>query len=205
MTSGKRLTIGVTVNLERYENLRVTVEGDVDTLEDAKNLACYLDGVLAGLGKNDPETERQIANYRFRVLSGKEKVTEGVPDRVPDDVATEAAKAVPDDVPLCEPKPKRVPEPDEHMGMPVQSNTDTRKEVSSGLSEPKAFAAPTGPTTPAGLAAPAAPAAPEIPETGFFCADCGVTISKQEHKLGRLFVDRPLCRSCLETLQKTQH
>jgi hypothetical protein len=42
-------------------------------------------------------------------------------------------------------------------------------------------------------------------ETGFVCADCGVSISKQEDKLGRLFVDRPLCRVCLEALQKAQH
>ena len=39
---------------------------------------------------------------------------------------------------------------------------------------------------------------------GLVCADCGAPISKQENKLGRLFVDRPLCRSCLETLQKAQ-
>ena len=71
MTPGKRLTIGVTVNLERYENLRVAVEGDVETVEDGENLARYLDDVLAGFGKNDPETEKQIANYRFRVLPGR--------------------------------------------------------------------------------------------------------------------------------------
>ena len=164
MTSGKRLTIGVTVNLERYENLRVAVEGDVDSLEDAKNLASYLDGVLAGLGKNDPETEKQIANYRFRVLSGKEDRAEGVV--------------------LPVPEPKVAPEPDVHTEILVQSNTDTREKAPSAVSVPPV---------------------PGIAETGLFCSDCGVTISTQEHKLGRLFVDRPLCKACLQTLQKTQH
>jgi len=164
MTSGKRLTIGVTVNLERYENLRVAVEGDVDSLEDAQNLASYLDGVLAGLGKNDPETEKQIANYRFRVLSGK---IDGADDEV-----------------QPEPKPLVAPKPDVPPKIPLQSNTDTKKEAPSPV---------------------CAPPATGIAETGLFCADCGVTISTQEHKLGRLFVDRPLCKACLQTLQKAQH
>ncbi len=163
MTSGKRLTIGVTVNLERYENLRVAVEGDVNTKEDADNLARYLDDVLAGFGKNDPETEKQIANYRYRVLPGR----------------GDAA----DDVILSQ-QEDRVKESDVHAGTPVQSDTQTGGVmVSDGCT----------------------PVVPVPAGTGYLCADCGVSISKQEDKLGRLFVDRPLCRACLETLQKAQH
>lgn len=172
MAAGKRLTIGVTVNLERYENLRVAVEGDVDTLEDAENLARYLDDVLAGFGKNDPETEKQIANYRFRVLPGR------------GDAAEDAALSGP------EPKEASEPEiPDAHAGVPVQPDTPAGGEGPSGV-----FASEAARMT-----------VPAKNESGLFCADCGAPISKQENKLGRLFVDRPLCRPCLEALQKAQH
>ncbi|WP_165076988.1 hypothetical protein [Methanogenium sp. MK-MG] len=163
MTPGKRLTIGVTVNLERYENLRVAVEGDVNTREDAEMLARYLDDVLAGFGKNDPETEKQIANYRFRVLPGRG-------DAADDTVLSERGK--------------RDAESYVHAGMPVQSDTQTGGVMESGA---------------------CAPAVPAQAETSLFCADCGVSISKQEDKLGRIFVDRPLCRACLDIIQKAQH
>jgi len=163
MTSEKRLTIGVTVNLERYENLRVAVEGDVETIEDAENLARYLDDVLSGFGKNDPETEKQIANYRFRVLPGKGDV-------VADGILSQQEEIV--------------PESDVPAGMPVHSDTQTRQMSTSGV---------------------CSPVVPAQAETSFFCADCGAPISKKENKLGYLFVDRPLCKACLETLQKAQH
>ena len=163
MTPGKRLTIGVTVNLERYENLRVAVEGDVNTKEDADNLARYLDDVLAGFGKNDPETEKQIANYRYRVLPGRGDAADDVVLSHHEQTDTES---------------------DVDAGMPVPSDAQTGGVVKSDGR---------------------APVVPVSAETGFVCADCGVSISKQEDKLGRLFVDRPLCRVCLEALQKAQH
>ena len=173
MTPGKRLTIGVTVNLERYENLRVAVEGDVETRKDAENLVRYLDDVLAGFGKNDPETEKQIANYRFRVLPAAE-----------DETDTGA-----DGTPLQEPL----------------LQDDARKDMDAGVGEGVAM-------TPANEMQPnegtdtgvPAPSAQPQKTAGPVCADCGAPITKQEDKLGRLFVDRPLCRSCLETLQKEQ-
>lgn len=158
MTPGKRLTIGVTVNLERYENLRVAVEGDVESREDAENLVRYLDDVLAGFGKNDPETEKQIANYRFRVLPGA------------DDAADNMAGT---------------------GGGAVTADEDAATEGDTGPGDTVA-------TTPV----PETHPSPE--KAGPVCADCGAPITKQEDKLGRLFVDRPLCRSCLETLQKEQ-
>ena len=172
MTPGKRLTIGVTVNLERYENLRVAVEGDVNTLEDADDLARYLDDVLAGFGKNDPETEKQIANYRFRVLPGR------------GDAAGDAMDAAEGPV-LAEEEPKTDADtgPDEAAAVLLHSDVQTGNEDDTGV---------------------CTPSAPAEEKNGFYCAECGKPISKQEDKLGRLFVDRPLCRACLETLQKAQ-
>ena len=170
MTPGKRLTIGVTVNLERYENLRVAVEGDVETIEDAENLARYLDNVLAGFGQNDPETEKQIAHYRFRVLPGR------------GDAAGDAADASGDTM-----------VPEEESDADAVSDEETPMTSQSDIQ--------TGDVADTGVCTPSRPS-PE--RDGLVCADCGAPISKQEDKLGRLFVDRPLCRSCLETLQKAQ-
>lgn len=67
--SGKRkLSIGITVNLENYENLKVEVEGEAEDGKDAGDLIGYLDTVLSRLGRNDPETEKRIDSYRRRVL-----------------------------------------------------------------------------------------------------------------------------------------
>lgn len=171
MAPGKRLTIGVTVNLERYENLRVAVEGDVETVEDAENLARYLDDILAGFGKNDPETEKQIGNYRFRVLPGR------------GDAAVDGADAPEGERAPEGPEPDADAARDEETGVPLHS--DSHKE--EGL-----------------VADVRTPPRPAPGGVSLVCADCGAPISKQEDKLGRLFVDRPLCRSCLEALQKEQ-
>jgi hypothetical protein len=67
--SGKRkLSIGITVNLENYENLKVEVEGETDGEREAEELIEYLDSVLSRLGRNDPETKKRIDSYRRRVL-----------------------------------------------------------------------------------------------------------------------------------------
>lgn len=175
MAPGKRLTIGVTVNLERYENLRVAVEGDVNTLEDADDLARYLDDVLAGFGKNDPETKKQIANYRFRVLPGRGDAA--------GDAVDAADGAVPAEEELETDADTVIGEIGEAADVILHSDVQTGNEADAAV---HTHSAP----------------AEEI--NGFHCAECGKPISRQEDKLGRLFVDRPLCRACLETLQKAQ-
>jgi len=70
MSSQKTLTIGVTVNLEHYENLRLEVSGDVDSPEDAENLSQFLDSILGCFGKNDPATAERVNSYRRRVFPG---------------------------------------------------------------------------------------------------------------------------------------
>jgi hypothetical protein len=69
MASKKKLSIGITVNLENYENIRLEVDGEVESRGDAEALVAYLDDVLAGMGRSDPATARKIDSYRSRVLS----------------------------------------------------------------------------------------------------------------------------------------
>ncbi|HOC84773.1 MAG TPA: hypothetical protein PKJ67_09190 [Methanoculleus sp.] len=68
MPGKKEVTIGITVNLENYENLRLEVEGDVETHEDVDDLIMFLDGMLARLGRGDPATAERVDAYRRRVL-----------------------------------------------------------------------------------------------------------------------------------------
>jgi hypothetical protein len=73
MRSRKTLVIGVTVNLEHYENLRLEVSGEVESTHDAEDLIGYLDEVLGQLGREDQTTADRIDSYRRRVLAGSGK------------------------------------------------------------------------------------------------------------------------------------
>ncbi|EHQ35382.1 hypothetical protein [Methanoplanus limicola] len=67
MPDKKKLRIGVTVNLENYENLRIEVEGDISGDESPDELINYLDMVLGKFGSNDPDTKKRVDSYRRRV------------------------------------------------------------------------------------------------------------------------------------------
>lgn len=68
MSGNRKLSIGITINLENYENLRLEIEGEVATENDADELVSYLDSVLSRLGRNDPGTADRVDSYRRRVL-----------------------------------------------------------------------------------------------------------------------------------------
>ena len=71
MGTRKNLTIGVTVNLEHYENLRLEVTGEVGSAEDAGELAAFLDEVLGRFGRGDPVTAGRVDSYRTRVFPAR--------------------------------------------------------------------------------------------------------------------------------------
>ena len=73
MGGPKTLTIGVTVNLEHYENLRLEVSGEVDSPEDAEEISRFLDTILVRFGRSDPATAERIDSYRRRVLPGSQR------------------------------------------------------------------------------------------------------------------------------------
>jgi hypothetical protein len=79
MGARKNLTIGVTVNLEHYENLRLELSGEVESDEDAENLALFLDDLLGMFGRQDPATAERVNSYRRRVfpIAGKREISEG--------------------------------------------------------------------------------------------------------------------------------
>ncbi|HTY51821.1 MAG TPA: hypothetical protein VMB35_01335 [Methanomicrobiales archaeon] len=78
----KILTIGITINLENYENLRLDVEGEVGDDGDAGDLIAFLDGMLARLGHGDQATAERVEAYRRRVLAMPATVVAAAPGPV---------------------------------------------------------------------------------------------------------------------------
>jgi hypothetical protein len=107
MGTRKNLTIGVTVNHEHYENLRLEVSGEVDSPADAEELAGFLDDILGRFGRGDPATTERVDSYRKRVFP----VHEPVP-AVPGESGG-GASVPPEDtgggLPVPEEKPEAVP------------------------------------------------------------------------------------------------
>jgi hypothetical protein len=69
MAQRRNLSIGVTVNLENYENLRLEVSGEVCGDGDEEELITYLDTILSRLGRGTPETAERVDSYRKRVFT----------------------------------------------------------------------------------------------------------------------------------------
>lgn len=69
MDTRRTLTIGVTINLEHYENLRLEVNGEAESVAEADSLVRFLDDILGKLGREDPATAERVDSYRRRVLS----------------------------------------------------------------------------------------------------------------------------------------
>ncbi|WP_052418683.1 hypothetical protein [Methanolacinia paynteri] len=125
MSEKRKLSIGITVNLENYENLKVEVEGEAKDDRDAGELIEYLDSVLSRLGRNDPETKKKIDSYRRRVLEnpGEPVITNIVEEETypaPEIPQTPAEPAIPVSEPAQE-KPLPEEKPVENTGFTCSS------------------------------------------------------------------------------------
>jgi len=65
----KILTIGITINLENYENLRLEVQGEIGPEGSTEDLISFLDQMLARLGHGDQASAELVETYRRRVLA----------------------------------------------------------------------------------------------------------------------------------------
>jgi hypothetical protein len=68
MGARRNLTIGVTINLEHYENLRLEVNGESESAAEADDLIRFLDEILGRFGREDTATRERVDSYRRRVL-----------------------------------------------------------------------------------------------------------------------------------------
>ncbi len=103
----REMSIGVTVNLQNYESLRIEVEDDVETEEDVRSLVAFLDETLALFGRGDQATEKAVNHYRKRVLQGVIGGATG-PAAVP---TVEPVVAPPAPVPVATEPPEEEPAP----------------------------------------------------------------------------------------------
>ncbi|HOI57095.1 hypothetical protein [Methanoculleus sp.] len=204
MTSKKEVTIGITVNLENYENLRLEVEGDVETREDVDDLITFLDGMLARFGRGDPATAERVDAYRRRVLAarpaGPQTPTAG---SVPDEKATgPAAPATPGTEPAHRQKENACPSPGtietaippapEHTEPPRTPEPPAKPEI---VPEPEPEQAPPVQVPP--HQEPVAAKPPATPGEGV-CEMCGAEVTKSQAKLSQLFMSKTLCKKCME-------
>jgi hypothetical protein len=198
MASKKKLSIGITINLENYENLRLEVDGEVANREDAEALVAYLDDVLAGMGRSDPATARKIDSYRGRVL-GREVKTAGM---IEEEVAIPAEK---EEVLIAEqPAMEVIHEGDlteklyhtpadaacvgensnhagERIAAEVPDMAGEQREICEAAAQPEV-----------------PPAKEAQPEETLVCSVCGATITRAQEQLSQLFMGKALCKKCMD-------
>jgi hypothetical protein len=171
MDTRKNLTVGVTVNLEHYENLRLEVSGEVESEEDAKELIDYLDGILGTLGRGNPETAKRVDSYRERVFFWH---SPGINEPVECQSGVCALpKEIIEEVKVKTPAPQKTAS--------SQPESATKSMAGKKKYEPVAAASPAAQDPPAAI-----------------CEECGVPVTPAEQKMSQLFTSRVLCRKCMK-------
>ncbi|MEA2035309.1 MAG: hypothetical protein U9N40_07480 [Euryarchaeota archaeon] len=202
MSGNRKLSIGITINLENYENLRLEIEGEVATENDADELVSYLDGILSRLGRNDPGTADRVDSYRRRVLEmpadfivgGQESVSVAG-DTSGDDMHAPSGEL-------------KVPETESVSGGAVAyiagAGTAGIAVVSEDPEEivPDVSEISREPVVGVDPGQSGNKDKKKSSEETFSCSSCGVMISGPEERLSQLFVGRPLCKRCLNALQE---
>jgi len=194
--SGKReVTIGITINLQNYENLRLEVEGDVETHEDVDELITFLDGVLARLGRGDPATAERVDAYRRRVLKAKPAEQEK-PAAVPAETAETPTPAAPEAPPVREEEP--APRQEERAWPPVEIINAAVPPAPEQPKPPRIAEPPAKPEQAPPVQAPAhqeqAAAKPPAAPAEDVCEICGAGVTKSQAKLSQLFMSKTLCK-----------
>ena len=217
----KILTIGITINLENYENLRLEVQGEVGDDGNTEGLVAFLDGMLARLGHGDQATAERVEAYRKRVLTMPGTMA-GAPVTVRKEEKAPLAAARP--APAAE-SPETAPRAREPPAAEVRLEAQPAEEVTPVTvrvrpedkaakpvirAPPRAEgAAPAakapesrkGPVPPppmeaARQAAPQ-PEKPPVAEGEVACEGCGLSITRNQEKLSRLLTGKSLCKRCM--------
>jgi len=190
MSDKKEVTIGITINLDNFENLRLEVEGKVDSQQDADNLIAFIDGMLAKLGRGDEATAERVDAYRRRVF---EKGIEGI---------RQAKETTPAKEPAPEEAPAEAVAVDEASAVPEEpQQIETTPEKTCPTAEFIEAAIPPAPQERQPEPAPSGDAAvaKSTPAEGTAaCETCGAAVTKQQAKISQLFMGRTLCKKCME-------
>ncbi|MBP2144684.1 outer membrane biosynthesis protein TonB [Methanofollis sp. W23] len=202
MPGKKTLTLGITVNLDNYENLRLEVAGEVESQEDADELAGFLDEMLGRLGRGDDATAERVDAYRRRVFSTKETA-----EPIPHAPTKEQTVLVP---------PIEVEEEEKREVAPEQAPEKQGEPAPAPSPEPvRAEPAPEKPAEPAPAPSPEperAEPAPEKPAEPTptqaadeaVCEECGAAVQKTQKQMSQLFLNKTLCKGCMDKLTHPQ-
>lgn len=194
MGQRKNLTIGVTINLDNYENLRLEVDGEVCTDQDAEDLIVFLDGMITRLGRGDPATAERLDAYRRRVF--------GLPAGVSDAPAPpQASPAPPAQDELTPPEPPVIT--GEVEGGPEVAGPAPAPEEAPVEVPVKPVTAKAAPMAAEEKASPATSPAPSdqvsTPPSGeeVCCEECGAVVTGAQAKVSQMFMGRTLCKKCM--------
>lgn len=195
MGSRNTLTIGVTVNLDHYENLRLEVSGEVGSAEEARELSRFLDSTLAQFGRGDPATAERVDSYRKRVFPGvPEKIGPGMRDTggmppPPPEHHREPMASSPGPMNAADSTPVYLKASQTGIAPADEAVQETRVIAQEPV---PVSAAPRGGNT-AHSAGDGGVTAPE-------CESCHAAVTTAEEKMSRLFTGRTLCRACMKNL-----
>lgn len=168
MPDTKHVTLGVTINPERYEKVRLDVEGDVGSLRDAEELVEFPDTLLSQLGRGDAVTAGRVDSYRNRVL-GKVAAGEGK--------TSSKAGASPPPEGLLK---------DVRRGSPPSGTSSALNEISQ-KEPPRIWGNATVPVS-----------AIPSDTTGIRIDNCRSAITPSEQKMSKLLSGKNLSRTCLK-------
>ncbi|MDO9540145.1 MAG: hypothetical protein Q7J09_09115 [Methanocalculus sp.] len=196
MGSRKQMTIGITINLDNYENIRFDVTGEVESDEDVSELTGFLDGVLAGIGREDPVTAERVDHYRRRVFGSLHpgEADTGLITSCPvtgDEVME--IKTGHDLSGVDTPEPvflsPESPLLEEAASSEVREEVIASPEVEVASSEIREEI----------VASPRIEAAPSVKQAVglFVCEACGAEVNKVQHDVSHLFMNKTLCKKCM--------
>jgi hypothetical protein len=175
MAGRKTFSIGITINLDNYENLRLDVSGEVDEQHDTEEFIRFLDQTLERLGRGNVNTAARVDSYRHRVFGLSEEGN--------------GASAAP---PSAE-KPMAVQKISEAPPIP-------KKEVVSSAASPGQVAEAPAPAAATPAPKPAArPVEAPKPQAEFVCEECQAPVTKSQQQISQLFQGKTLCKKCMKT------
>ena len=170
MAGRKTFSIGITINLDNYENLRLDVSGEVDSQNDTEEFIRFLDQTLERLGRGNVNTAARVDSYRRRVLNMPEEGKVAVP--IPPSAETPPVSHQIVDVHQM---PKK-------EAVPADVTPDQAPEV------PPPAAAPSP-----------RPVETQKPQGEFVCEECRAPVTKSQHQISQLFQGKTLCKKCMKT------
>ena len=185
------IILGATVPLTNGSTITFSIAGKIETERDCD------DAVVIFCRKLLKYTNCATDDDRLTVRQVISSITSTPLDKVPD-VGTPTSPA-PDKEPAKVAPPVAAPTPG--MG-PAPTAAEQAAAAVAQCIKPPATApkepAPSAPPTPE-VSAPAAAAAP--PEGFSLCVECGEAVPANQAKLSQLFMNKTLCKSCMDKSQ----